>query len=40
LGLPANPERSITDIALACGFNSIATFYRAFQRASEWRRAI
>ena len=26
-------EQSISDIALACGFNSIATFYRAFQAA-------
>jgi AraC-like DNA-binding protein len=26
-------QQSISDIALACGFNSIATFYRAFQAA-------
>ncbi len=26
-------EQSISEIALACGFNSIATFYRAFQAA-------
>jgi AraC-like DNA-binding protein len=28
----AHVDRSITDIAFACGFNSLATFYRAFQR--------
>jgi len=26
-------EQSISEIALACGFNSVATFYRAFQAA-------
>jgi AraC-like DNA-binding protein len=25
-------RRSITEIVFACGFNSLATFYRAFQR--------
>jgi len=29
----AHADRSITDIAFTCGFNSLATFYRAFQRA-------
>jgi AraC-like DNA-binding protein len=37
-------NRSITDIAFAWGFNSLATFYRAFRQAygmtpSEWRAA-
>lgn len=31
--LMQSPEQSISEIALACGFNSIATFYRAFQAA-------
>ena len=26
-------EQSISEVALACGFNSLATFYRAFQAA-------
>jgi AraC-like DNA-binding protein len=26
-------ERSVTDIAFAWGFNSLVTFYRAFQQA-------
>jgi len=26
-------QQSISEIALACGFNSIATFYRTFQAA-------
>jgi AraC-like DNA-binding protein len=31
----ANPigDRSVTDIALAWGFNSLATFYRTFREA-------
>jgi AraC-like DNA-binding protein len=29
---PMGQSRSITDIAYAWGFNSLATFYRAFQR--------
>ncbi len=37
-----NPKKSITDIALACGFSSSATFARAFKEAfgmsaTEWR---
>ncbi|MRV75519.1 helix-turn-helix domain-containing protein [Duganella sp. FT92W] len=37
-----SPERTITDIAFACGFDSLATFYRAFKAeagmtASEFR---
>lgn len=36
------PERSVTDIAFGCGFDSLATFYRAFKAeagmtASEFR---
>jgi transcriptional regulator GlxA family with amidase domain len=27
------PERSVTDIAYLCGFDSIATFYRVFRAA-------
>ncbi len=29
------PERPVTDIAFACGFDSMATFYRAFRKAEE-----
>jgi AraC-like DNA-binding protein len=41
---PLARHRSITDIAFAWGFNSLATFYRAFRQAfgmtpSEWRAA-
>ena len=25
------PQRSISDVAFACGFESLATFYRAFR---------
>ena len=32
LASPAHAERSIADIAFACGFNSLATFYRGFHR--------
>lgn len=28
---PMHAHRSVTDIAFACGFNSLSTFYRAFQ---------
>ena len=40
--LAANPKKSITEIALDCGFSSSATFARAFKdrfsmTASEWR---
>ena len=28
---PTHADRSVTDIAFACGFNSLSTFYRAFQ---------
>lgn len=31
--LVAQPARSVTDIAYRCGFDSIATFYRAFRAA-------
>jgi AraC-like DNA-binding protein len=31
--LKAIPHRKITEIALACGFDSLATFYRAFRQA-------
>jgi len=27
------PLRPVTEIALACGFDSLATFYRTFRRA-------
>ena len=27
------PEQTIAEIALACGFSNLATFYRAFQAA-------
>jgi AraC-like DNA-binding protein len=29
---PASATRSVADIAFGCGFNSLATFYRAFER--------
>ncbi|TWO68728.1 helix-turn-helix domain-containing protein [Caenimonas sedimenti] len=40
--LMREPARSVTDIALACGFDSLATFYRSFRAvagmtATEWR---
>jgi AraC-like DNA-binding protein len=31
--LAARPERTIADIAYGCGFDSLATFYRAFRAA-------
>ena len=31
--LATAPERSVTDIAYLCGFDSIATFYRVFRAA-------
>jgi AraC-like DNA-binding protein len=31
--LQRSPEQSITEVALACGFDSLATFYRAFRAA-------
>jgi AraC family transcriptional regulator len=42
--LAANPKKSITEIALDCGFSSSATFARAFKErfsmtATEWREA-
>ena len=42
--LCANPKKSITEVALDCGFASSATFARAFREAygmnaSAWRRA-
>jgi AraC-like DNA-binding protein len=27
------PQRSISDVAFACGFESLATFYRVFRAA-------
>lgn len=41
--LVGNPNRSITEVALDCGFSSSATFARAFKdffhiSASQWRR--
>lgn len=33
--LAAAPTRSVTDIAYRCGFDSIATFYRAFRAAYD-----
>jgi len=41
--LAANPKKTITEIALDCGFSSAATFARAFKErfsmtASEWRK--
>lgn len=40
--LARDASRSVTDIAFACGFDSLATFYRCFRAetgmtASEWR---
>lgn len=40
--LAREPARPVSDVALACGFDSLATFYRAFRTvrgmtASEWR---
>jgi transcriptional regulator GlxA family with amidase domain len=40
--LARQPLRAVTDIALSCGFDSLATFYRCFRTetgmtASEWR---
>jgi len=42
--LAANPKKSITEIALDCGFSSSATFARAFKdrfsmSATEWRES-
>ena len=42
--LAANPDRSITEIALDCGFSASQTFARAFREhvgmtATEWRNA-
>ena len=34
------PERPVSQIALACGFDSLATFYRAFQTAHGMPPAI
>jgi len=31
--LMSAPQRSISDVAFACGFESLATFYRAFRAA-------
>ena len=31
--LMAAPQRSISDVAFACGFESLATFYRVFRAA-------
>jgi AraC-like DNA-binding protein len=31
--LTCAPQRSISDVAFACGFESLATFYRAFRAA-------
>jgi AraC-like DNA-binding protein len=38
----ANPGTPVTDVAMACGFNSLASFYRLFKSttgmtASQWR---
>lgn len=33
--LLAAPDRSVTDIAFACGFDSLSTFYRAFRRVDD-----
>lgn len=40
--LVRNPARPVTDVAYACGFDSLATFYRCFRAetgrtATEWR---
>ena len=40
--LVREPARPVTDIAFACGFDSLATFYRCFRAeagvtATEWR---
>jgi AraC-like DNA-binding protein len=40
--LARDPARAVTDIALSCGFDSLATFYRCFRAetgmtATEWR---
>lgn len=40
--LAREPGRSVTDVAFACGFDSLATFYRCFRAesgmtATEWR---
>ena len=40
--LAREPARSVTDVAVACGFDSAATFYRSFRAvsgmtATEWR---
>jgi AraC-like DNA-binding protein len=32
LASPTTTKRSVADIAFGCGFNSLATFYRAFER--------
>jgi AraC-like DNA-binding protein len=33
--LALQPDQSVIDIALACGFESQATFYRAFRHAFD-----
>jgi transcriptional regulator GlxA family with amidase domain len=43
LTAPASAHRSVTDIALACGFNDVSHFGRVFtakmqMTPSEWRR--
>ncbi|QCI67102.1 AraC family transcriptional regulator [Phreatobacter stygius] len=43
--LAQTPERPVIDIAFACGFDSLATFYRAFRRAEgatpgDYRHAV
>lgn len=40
--ITADPRSSVTEVAMSCGFDSLATFYRAFRAcfgmtASEWR---
>ena len=32
---PENKDKSVTEIAMLCGFNSSATFYRAFNKYTE-----
>lgn len=36
--LPANKDKSVTELAMQCGFSSTATFYRAYKKATEDNR--
>lgn len=33
--MPQNANKSVTELAMQCGFSSIATFYRAYKKFSE-----